>query len=145
MACIRHDLQLGVGPDLGQRPGGGDRRYDIIAAMDDEAGYALQLLACHTQQPAILIEKALVDEVMALDPGEGVGKVVFSETGRKRGRAVDGDGFTLPARPRLGGLDPGLVVATGQALVEGGQQIAALFRRDRRNMPRRIRPCTFWG
>ena len=82
MTRVRHDVELGIRPDLGQLPRGANWRDDVIAAMDDNAWNALQLFFCLLQQPAIFREEALVHEIVALDAGEGIGEAVFFKARR---------------------------------------------------------------
>ena len=77
VARIRHHDELRLGPGLVQVPGGLRRRGDVVAALDDHAGNVLQAMGVADELP--LLEQALVDEIVVLDPGEGDGVVLVAE------------------------------------------------------------------
>src|SRR5262249_30261029 len=105
--------------------------HDVEAALNDPARDAADLVDV-LQDPAVFIEEAAVDEIVALDPGEGDGEVDLVELRGPRLRPADGDGVALPLAPGGGGLGLDAAVGMGEALVVGADHVAAFPFWDRR-------------
>ena len=80
-----------------------------------------------------LLEEAAVDEVVALDPGEGDGVVRLAEGGHSRRIGEERKRCALPHAPGTRGREADVRVVAGEALVVGGDHVAALACRDRRD------------
>ena len=132
MAGIADDLQLAVGPGLVQRPGVVQRADGVVAAMHDDARQMGDLR--HVTQQLVRLEKGVVDEVVALDTGDGQRSVRLAEALDHLGIRAQGGGAPFPGRPGLGRVHLGDLVGAGQALVESLHQIAAFVWRNRREV-----------
>ncbi len=75
-----------------------DRRADVVAAVDDDAGDMADQPGIGDQL-AVALEEAAVDEVVALDPGEGDGVVRLAEGGDARRIGEEGKRRALPHAP----------------------------------------------
>ena len=101
MASIRHDDELGPGPGPGEGPGALEGADHVVAALDDGAGKGREC-GCVAQQLA-LVHPALVQEVVALDAGEGQGGRLVAVRGDEVGVGNELAGGALPDAPGLGG------------------------------------------
>lgn len=132
MPGVADDLQFAVRPGLVQGPGIVQRTDGVVAAMHDHARQMGD--AVHVLEQLVGPEEALVDEEVVLDARDRQRPARLGEAVHHHGVGAQRGGAALPGRPGLGGVHLGDLVATGQALVEGRQQVAALFRRDRRDI-----------
>lgn len=78
MARIVDHAQLTCHPTLGQVPGGLKRAADVVASMDENAGYAIQY--CSVENQLVLREKTSVTPVVRDQPGEAESKFRIIET-----------------------------------------------------------------
>lgn len=78
MARVGNDDELGFGPGAMQIPAAGDRTAGVVTAMDDDGGKMADS-ADVFDQIIIGLEKAIVHEIMALDPGERQSHARFRE------------------------------------------------------------------
>jgi hypothetical protein len=94
--------------------------------------------ARYVRQPAgigkeliVALEEAAVLEIVCFNPGEGEGVARLAEGGDPRRVGIERQRCPLPhaPRPRRGELD--VLVGACEAPVVGGNQVAALCRRDR--------------
>lgn len=131
MACMRNDVELRCWPRFMQTPSARERRDDVIAAVNDTSRDVFEFLSGLLQEPSVFFKEALIDEEMAFDAGESVGEIIFFEPLRPAGWALDRDGFTFPARPRLCGLATLGAVIPDQAPVKGVEQVIAFVFRNR--------------
>lgn len=132
VAGVGHQVELGLGPGAVQVPGGARRRADVVAALDDGAGNAAQLVGVADQ--LAFFHEAGVHEIVVLDAGEGqrraVGGVALlvARAGQQR------DGAVFPLAPGLGRAQLLDGVVAGQAPVIGLDQVVALGLGDRRQV-----------
>ena len=80
-----------------------------------------------------LSRKPLVDEVVAFDAGEGDRVVRLAEGGDARRVGQERERRALPHAPGARRREPHVRVGAGEALVVGGDHVAALVLRDRRD------------
>ena len=122
-------VEFGFWPGLVQRPGIGRRAWHVVAAVDNDAGDAVELVRIAQQLP--LVQPAGIDEIVVFDAGKGVGIVFLLE--RRRGRRLrqKRDRFALPDAPGLGGGKTGRAVIAGQPPVIGKHHFMAFVFRDR--------------
>src|SRR5690606_8418305 len=67
VAGIRNDQELGLGPGFVQRPGLLRAAAAVVAPMDDH-GWDVADLGHVSEQLAVDLEEALVEEIVSLDP-----------------------------------------------------------------------------
>ncbi len=120
----RHD-QFRLRPDLVQVEGVLHRADHVVAAVDDDAGNVDDAVGI-AQQLVVDLEEAGIGEVVVLDARERQRELRVGMAVGEIGVDVQEARRAFPDAPRTrGGQARGLVVA-GQALVEGGDQIAPL-------------------
>src|SRR3989338_6226150 len=77
------------------------------------------------QDPAVLVEEALVREEVAFDPREGDREVFFVELGRARLGAAQRDRIAPPLAPGRRGLRLAATRGRGEAAMIGRHQVSA--------------------
>ena len=80
-----------------------------------------------SEQLVVALEEAAVDEVVALDAGEGDGVGVGAEQPDALGVLQQRQRAALPHRPGPRGGDLHVAVGMGEAAVVGGDHVAALL------------------
>ena len=133
MARSGDDLQFRSRPRLVQRPGGGRRRDEIIAPLDDDAGETGEELGAGEQLP--LFEKRVVDEIMRLDTGERELRLARARPHRI-GLRHESEQARFPRAPISGGVAAESGIGAGQAPVIGADEIVALACRNWRGETR---------
>src|SRR5262249_39408266 len=128
---FEHDSVVGFGPALMELPCRLDRTHDVVAALHDHGRNVADAIYA-AQQLLLIGEEAAVTEVVSLYAGERERKLRLRELRLTLGVRPKRARCALPNRPCArgckllgrGGLrEPAMVCA---------DQVAALFRRDRR-------------
>ena len=101
MPAVGNDVELDLGPRLLQLPRGERRGAAVVAALDDDAGNAAQLLG--VAQELAFLDPAVRGHVMVLDPGHGDRDFGAGEMLDRLGARKQGDDIAFPLAPRLGG------------------------------------------
>ena len=131
MPRSRRDHQLRLRPSLVQVPGVLRGADDVVAAVHDDAGNAVQAVRV-AQQLVVDVEEAAVDEIVVLDAREAQREmrvvVALDEVG------VQQELVEPSQRPRARGGEARRLVGRGQAAVVGADQVAALDLGDRRDV-----------
>src|ERR1017187_1766050 len=133
VAAIRRDDEVRLWPRPVQRPRAFHRADYVVTAlynhardMADERGVAQQLV--------VGLEESLVVKVVDLDAREGERELVLFVVPGKGGIRQQLRGGAFPAAPNLCGSQTDGGVVAGQPAVIGGEQVAALRRRDVRQV-----------
>ena len=77
MPRVRHDDELGLRPGPVEGPGALQRADDVVTPLDDDGRDVAD--AVDVLEELAFAQEALVDEIMALDPGKGVGEGILAE------------------------------------------------------------------
>jgi hypothetical protein len=109
---------------------GGALALEYVSPALDDPGRDVPDPVDVLQDPAVFLEEPAIGDEVALDPGEGDGEVLFIELRGPRLGAAQRDRVALPLAPGAGRLGLDAAVGMGQALVVGGDQVAALLDRD---------------
>ncbi|MNI53477.1 hypothetical protein D3C73_1083120 [compost metagenome] len=129
MASLADDLQFAVRPVLVQLPRVIDRADRVIATVDDHAWQVGDLV--HVADQLVFFEERVVDEVVAFDAGDRQCTLRLGESLDHHRVRTQRRNPPFPGGPRLGRVHLGDLVVTGQALVEGVEQITTFLWRDR--------------
>lgn len=81
-------------------------------------GYIFEFFCRLLEQPAVFLEKALIDEIVTFDPGKGVCEIVFLKPFRSACWALNSDCLTFPASPCFGGISALYLVFAGETFVK---------------------------
>jgi len=122
---IGDDAQGRFRPSAGEIVGDLDRRHHVVTAMHDHAGDVPQPMRVGNQL-IVGMEEAAIDEVVALDAGEGQRVVVFGEAAYPLGVGKQRKCLAFPGAPGPGGIELHGGIGIGQAPVKSLDQIAAL-------------------
>ena len=95
VAGIGHHDEVGLRPGLVEVPGRDGWRHHVIAALDDDARNAGQPVGVGDQL-VVLPEEAAIDEIVALDAGEGDGEMIGAELRHALRIREQGNGGALP-------------------------------------------------
>src|SRR5690606_11798801 len=133
MAGVADDAQVGLGPALVQLVRRDHRADDVVTALDDDGRHVCE--HAHVVEQLVLVrEKAAVHEVVGLDARGRERELVLAELPRALLVGPERARRALPDRPGAGRGKPRRAVVREQAAVIGGEQIAALVFRDRRQI-----------
>src|SRR5436309_10727030 len=129
VAGVRDDLEVGLGPAAMELPRRDHRADDVVPPLDDHGGDVANPF--HVLEELVRVpEEGGVDEVVALDPGEGLGELLTPEALDQRRVGAELAGPRLPHAPgpRRLGTDGG--VGAGQAPIVRAYEVVALLGRD---------------
>src|SRR5690606_16205686 len=119
------DDELGLGPRLLELPRVLNGAHHVVAAVDDDARDVGDPVGI-PEELVLDLEEAAVHEVVVLDAGEGEGELRILVALREVLVDVEVAGRPLPHAPGPGGRETGGLVITGEAAVEGADEIVAL-------------------